>query len=246
MTPDTSELVVPNTRNEIFEFICENRNVILTNWNLLFEIIQKLDTLLCRAKSLSDLHSDTKVILEAIKIQHDALLKEFKNDITFEKILFLADRDELDSFFEAEKRNSLTVQFLDQLNFGFQPRQASDLRPARISYRAETEDVQKPEEQQISEAESNRTNAAAQEIMDAVLNSGGCVEYFKLICDKSSYSKTVLNAFNLALALRQKLVSIKTFDTVLHVTSYEPGDSSLDHSILSITPEQFNKIKTSI
>ena len=69
------------------------------------------------------------------------------------------------------------------------------------------------------------------------------IEYFKLIMDPNSYAKTILNAFNLSLALRLQYVGFDFNSDGLFVVipSKSQGDS-YRHSILELTPAQYRNI----
>jgi len=236
MSDDLSNAGIPSTYSEIYDFICQNRARIASDWNLLFGILKELDILLDSTRNLSELHKDTRIVLETIKIMQDTLLKEFRNGLTFEKILFMAEHDALDSFFEAAKASSQAISFLDHLAFEARPKvQRTMKEKAYFSVASGNQVMPDILDESI---ENKDTNLAIYELQQKVVSSGK-IEFFHLICDQSSYSKTVVNAFNLALALRQKLVSLKMINCALYAVPYEQGFSELNHSVFEITPAQY-------
>lgn len=236
MSDDLSNADIPNTYSEIYDFICQNRARIVSDWNLLFGILKELDILLDSTRNLSELHKDTRIILETIKIMQDTLLKEFRNGLTFEKVLFMAEHDALDSFFEVAKASSQAISFLDHLAFEVKPKVHRSLKEkASFSVASGKQVVPDILDESI---ENKDSNLAIYELQEKVTFSGK-IEFFHLICDRKSYSKTVANAFNLALALRQKLISLKMTNCTLYAVPYEPGFSELNHSVFEITPAQY-------
>ena len=50
-----NNIAIPKTYNELCEFMSENKQLILTDWNLVSRILETLDELLADAQSMSDL-----------------------------------------------------------------------------------------------------------------------------------------------------------------------------------------------
>lgn len=230
---------IPFDYFEILQFIKENKQQILDDWHLLFEIIHRLDELLKTASSMGELHKDTRIILETIKIQQDAFIKELRKELTLEKLVTMAGSDFLEDFFSYIKANSQKMNFIDQLNFNYTLPESAP-RKERSKYDDAKGEAKEPETLDHIDEETE-TNALLQKIKNTVLKFGE-VEFFKLIIDPSSYSKSVINAFNLALAVRMKMVSFKMNCGVLYVTLYDSGNQELNHSVLEITPEQYEKL----
>lgn len=235
-----SPITIPTTYFEILEFINENRQEILENWKLLFEILNKLDVLLKNASTMSDLHKDTKIILETIKLQQDTLLKEIRNELTLESLVQLSESTFLEDFFLSVKTDSQTIKFLDQLDFTYTAKQSGQKRE-RIKHEDPVGNINLPDVLREIDAGAE-TNVLLQDIKNKVAKKGK-IEFFEMIIDSESYSKTVLNAFNLTLAIRMKLVSLKMIDGVLFTTLHDSSNQNLDHSVLEITPEMYEKIK---
>lgn len=236
------KLTVPSTYFEIFEFINENRHDIVQNWSLLIEIITKLDTLLKNTLTMCDLHKDTKIILEAIKLQYDTLVKEIRNELSLEKLVQISESEILNNFFTIVKNESQNIKFLDKLTFNtvtkhqksFSSRKVYDNAQGKTSVPEITKNSNQFEE----------TNTTLQNIKNAVV-ARGKIEFFEIIFDPNSYSKTVLNAFNMALAFRMKMISFVADGGTLFATEYDSSNLELDHSVLEITPVQFRKLKES-
>lgn len=233
-------LEIPDDYAEIYDFACQNRIKLGSDWNLLFEVIRKINKLLNDTKNPFELHKNTRIMLESIKIMHDNLLKEFRKEINFEKMLFMAENEELDDFFTIVKANSQSISFIDHLVFETN-QNSKKPRAARATDLENSTEQIKPEILDHN-VENKDSNASVYELHDKV-TAMGRIEYFRLVVDLESYSKTIINAFNLALALRQNLVSIKMIDSILYIIPYVSEQSELCHSALEITPFQYELLK---
>lgn len=232
---------IPASYLEIFDFLNENKQDIFENWTLLFEILRRLDELLESASSMSDLHKDTRIVLETIKLLHDRLLREIRNELTFEKLVEMTGSTVLEEFFLMAKNHSQAMTFVDHLSFNYSTKPLATPKRERTFYDPGNENIQKPE----TLGEANllpEVNSALQAIKTCV-DSKKSIEFFDLVFDPESYSKTVVNAFNLALAIRTKLVSLCADDGILRITSYDPENLELNHSVLEITYEEYMRVK---
>jgi len=233
-------VVVPTSYFEMLQFILNNKEMILKDWGLLFDILRRLDSMLKSATTMADLRKDTSIMLQAIKLEQDALFREITNEVTLEKIMSISNEKVLEDFFMQLKATSLTMEFVDRLTLNY------TLKPQ--APRAErTRNTDDPEsEQSLSEIDEttklHEVSRVLQEIRTRV-ESKGSVEFFELVMDVDSYSKTVSNAFNLALALRMKLVSLKMENGALQATPYDNTNEELGHCVFEITPEQHEKFR---
>lgn len=235
-----NKFIVPSTYFEIFEFINENKQEIIQNWSLLLEIITKLDDMLKSTLTMCDLHKDTRIILETIKLQYDTLTKEIRNELTLERLVQISETEILENFFSIVKNESQNAKFLDRLTFNTAIR-TSRSASARRRYDNAQGNTSVPETTNNSN-EFEETNSTLQNIKNAVIKRNK-IEFFEIVFDPESYSKTVLNAFNLALAFRMKMISLVMENGVLFAIEYDSSNQELDHSVLEITPLQFRKLK---
>lgn len=231
---------IPKSYNGLFEYINDHKQEIIKDWSLLTEILNILDDLLKEATNMSDLHKDTKIILETIKLQKDTLIKEVRNEVTFSKVIDMVNEDLLDDFFTRVKMNSQQMSFVDSLDFNFSRSIKNEKRSKRTFDKASGA-ASEPEKLLMAETTSE-LNSEIQKIRE-IVEKKGQVEFYNLIFDPYSFSKTVYNAFNLALALRTQVVSLKSNNNVLFAVPYENYCSQLDHSVFEITMEEYEKMK---
>ncbi|KAM0680007.1 hypothetical protein GINT2_001693 [Glugoides intestinalis] len=234
------EVVVPSSHFEICEFISENKQLIFEDWSLLDKILRRLDELLETAVNMSDLHKDTHIVLETIKMQQEMLLKEIRNEMTLSKLLQMSESEILFQFFKNSKLSSQSITFVNSLDLNYNSKERPP-KKQKMNYEEKKGTLISPGllDNNIADLDEN---PSLHGIKDKVLTNKK-IEFFDLILDYESYSKTVLNAFNLALAIRMKHVSLQNIDNVLFVTSYDNDGQEMNHSVLEITPAQYEKIK---
>lgn len=234
-TSNKDGVTVPKDYNRLCGFISENKNLILADWGMVSQILDALDNLLNEAENISDLHYDSRIVLATVKLQQDALVREYQRNLSFEKLIEMASSGVLDDFFELVKQKSMTVKFVDQLSLTYTPKEKRE-RAERTKYDVSLDPASTAGYMAAGGNEDEQT-MPIQKIRDVVSRQGE-VEYFRLIIDPRSFSKTVHNAFNLALAIREKDVSLISRDGKVFVSGYCPGDGEIDHSVLHLTPAQ--------
>lgn len=235
-----NEVTVPSSHFEICEFIAENKQLILEDWSLLAKILKRLDELLESTVNMADLHKDTHIVLETIKLQQDTLLKEIRNEMSLSTLIQMSESEILERFFQTVKLTSQSITFADSLDLNYIPKEKSQKKQKMVYEEANGALISPgPLENKLADLDENSN---LHKIKDKVLNNKK-VEFFDLIIDYESYSKTVLNAFNLALAIRMKHVSLQSIDNVLFVTSYSTEGQGVNHSVFEITPAQYEKVK---
>ena len=238
---DIENVTIPKTYIGILEFINENRTQIANNFNLILKIFDTLDILLKKANDMGDLHKDTKIILETIKLQLDSFLKEYKNEISLSKFLLMAENNELDDFFENIKLNSQAMNFVDRLDFGYSEKKYTE-RTEKKKLDEITGFIEEPKSFETGLTEREEAGLNIQKIRSRVLNENE-IEFFDLIFDENSFSLTIKNAFNLALTLRMKQVSIKMENSNLLIVPFDDVNQELNHSVFEMTPFQYETLK---
>ncbi|KAI5169773.1 hypothetical protein PAEPH01_0988 [Pancytospora epiphaga] len=233
----SEDMSLPEDHNSLCRFIADNKEKILKDWRLVVKILGTLDRLLINAENMSDLQRDTSIILETIKLQQDALLREYRDNLSIEQLAVHSNQGVLDEFFEMVKLKSLAVKFTDQVSLSFTPK----VKEPRGCYTKTVYDVcngpARTPEGAEGVSEVNEQAILVKRIKDVVFQHGR-VEYFHLIINPDSYSKTVYNAFNLALAVRMKALSLVFEDGQVYVAQYTPGCTDIGHSALHLTNEQ--------
>ncbi|KAI4291420.1 hypothetical protein PAPHI01_0694 [Pancytospora philotis] len=233
--PSSARVEIPRDYGSLCRLINENKKLILADWGLVLEILNALDNLLDEARCMSDLHRDTSIMLSTIRLQQEALVRAYQNNLTLEKLAELSNDGALAEFFELAKSKSLAVRFFDRLSFEYRHRERRE--PAeRTRYDSAVGPASMPEQR-----DAGRTEDAQTRLMHKIRKTvaeAGMVEYFRLVMDPKSFSKTVYNSFSLALALRAKLVSLALIDGAVYVTPYAPGHADVGHSAVQLSPAQ--------
>lgn len=235
-----SKLDIPREYNSLVSFIEANKRTIYTDWRLLLEIVKVLDNMLGRAESMGDLRQDMSVMLYAIRLLQDSLLRAYRNNMSVDKLVSMANDGHLESFLEMVKSKSLACSFVDRLVLAHSPEERREARQRTVYDTVSTPAVM-PTQLLAESAESCGESEIARRIQTVVMKAG-MVEYFALIIDPGSFSQTVYNAFNCALALRSKLVSCISRDNKIYIVPYRRSGNTMGHSVFSITPAQFRAI----
>lgn len=231
---------IPKDYSNLCEFIENNRSIIVSDNKLLKEILEILDELLSNTETMSDLHRDTTIILSTIKIQYDALVREYRGELTFDKIIDMSNNDQLDEFFEYIQKKSLSMKFLDCLKLDYEKKERRKVKE-RTKYDNALIEASVP----ILKINSDQPLESVEIIskIKNLIDKNKKLEYFKLIINPLSFSRTVLNAFSLSLAIRMKTVSLKLEENILYVCEYnEEENKTFDHVVLEINFEKFNNL----
>ncbi|KAI5153999.1 hypothetical protein ENBRE01_3286 [Enteropsectra breve] len=233
-------LDVPKSYRELKIFIEKNKATLFTDKILSAKVFKVLNELLESTNAMSDLYQDVVILNETVKLLESAFLREYENRMSIERILELADAGDLDRYFLEYKRSSYSAVFMDRLNLDFAERAAHPQRE-RKSYKMNDGPVAVPD--LLNEADEKKQGKYIEGIKRAVENKGR-IEYFTLILNPKSFSKSVFNAFNLALSLRNKAVSLEEKDSIIYVVPYrEPEEKETpSHGVLSLTPARHKEL----
>ena len=141
---ELNELNLHDEYDEVFEFLLMNKEIIILDNIILKEIVSKLDFLLINAESMSDLHRDMRIILETVRIQNDALLRGYRNNLSIIEIINKSNNNELNEFYKNLKDYSFKAKFADNLRL--QKPNSKDKRTiSRIRYDIEKGEALEPD-----------------------------------------------------------------------------------------------------
>lgn len=237
--PLLAHIEIPTDYADFVDFINRNSNLIRSDTEHMSRILEELNTRLNNAENPSDLHHDSSMMLATIRFHQEIFFKEYQHNLGIEKLVDLTNNGAFDKFFEISKTMFMKAKFVDQLDLSYLPKDPLQ-RTTRKCYDRCTDPANVPETLTSIEGESGQSQSIVN-IKD-LIKKHGQVDYFKLILDKESYSKTIYNAFNLALAIRMKAVSLVTVDDVVYVAQYTQKSSEVDHSVLEITPNGYKNL----
>lgn len=238
-----NDLRIPHEYHDLLEFITENKQAILKDKNIMKKIIVGLDQLLQDGAGLKELRQNTTIMLSTVRLQQDALVREYRREMTLSCLVEMANQGDLDEFFREAHSRARTVSFVDHLVFEYKPRERK--QPAeRIKYGTATE---RPRIPTIAShfAEMPESITVIEGIKQTI-DKNGPTGYLKMIVDPLSYSKTVQNAFNIALAIRMKAISLVLSDETLFVCKYIPRELKSAHSVLEISPAKYRELLESL
>lgn len=228
---------IPTDYFDLLDFISTHKTEMLENEDLTLKILDALDSLLTNAKNISDLRMDASIMFSTIKMQYDSFLRAFQNNLSLSKLVDMENKNTLDDFYISLENKFMVANFIDQLNFDYELKELRTKATKKVYDQATSEVIIAAD----AVMDDNEDAIPIAKIKNIVYEMGQ-VEYFRLIVDPSSYSKTVINAFNLALAIRTKSVSLVNIDGIMYVSRYVTENSEVDHSALELTPQKLNEI----
>lgn len=230
---------IPNSYRGLRKFMSEHKNEIVINHELLDIIMDRLNRLLSSAENMTDLHKDTKLMLESIKISREAFLRTTRNGLSIASLVEMANNDELGQFYNNIKQKSLSISFIDCLYF--ENSENGRRKPVqRIKYDIQTSSAIEPETVSLIE-EDNESSKAVLKIK-RIVTEHHKIKFLDLIIDPQSYSKTISNAFNLSLASRNKAISFYVEENEVYVIPYTFSAADYDHAVLELTPHQHRQL----
>lgn len=233
---------IPIDYVELIQYIDNNRQRIIEDWSLLIEVLRKLEDLLRHVTSMADLHKDAAIMLHVIRMEQDKLLKDIRNELTLERVIQISETELMEGFFTYVKGNTQAIEFVDSLVLNYeveeQPQRKDDFIAA-----VESVDSEQTIEDTTEDENLHEIGDILKAIRDMTIQYKR-IEFFRLIMDRTSYSKTLINAFNLALALRRKVVSLDLKDGTVFVTPYDSSNQQDGHSVFEITQEQYNELNS--
>ncbi len=228
---------IPKDYRGFIEFIEKNSSLILSDPKLMTRILEELNKRLNDAQYPCELQQDSSMMLATIRFYQEALLKEYNNDITLNRLVDLANSGSLDDYYEIAKTNFLKARFVDKLDFGINRKET--VQRIKKKYEVCNESIKMPKILENIEEECFESQAI-KNIKTQVENNGK-IEYLEMVLDLNSYSQTIYNVFNLALAIRNKAVSLIEEDKKIYVINYVESKEPIEHNIIELTYEKYLK-----
>ncbi|AFN83595.1 hypothetical protein EROM_081790 [Encephalitozoon romaleae SJ-2008] len=204
------------------------------------ELINTSNKLFKKIKTSSELKLDAKMTALSTKIACKRMEKDIElDDITSSTFVELFRKNLLNDFYRYAMRCNAGIRFLGCFSLGNHP-EASNRKKLPVQ-----RSKQHLPETRIP-ALITREKASTEEfdilmhIKEVVLERGR-VEYFRLVINPQSFSKTIENIFYLSLSLRSGLIYIEwDDDEILYVTSKNSGrKGDLGHLAIEMTYDEY-------
>lgn len=205
----------------------------------------QLDYIIVQAEELfqsiekpSTLKLDARLFSEAVSMSSDRLEKSMRNFVLTTDAFLSMSKESFAKYFKRATTFHYGIKFAELITMGWveKPRNVAE-RAAQSS----NSEMKQPGDK-VEKEESNMI--IAEKIRDLVKQKER--EYFRLVIDVDSYSKTVENMFYLAFAVRMKMVNLKMNNNKFTVVKWENGEEKEDsHMIVELDYEEYiNLIKT--
>lgn len=231
---------MPEDYTEISLWLKENKKFFINQPLILTDVLRKLNEMLQKAETISDLKKDMNILVETIQIEKDALLKEFNANFTVEKFIEFINDDKSNDFFVHCRQNEKSYAFVDILNLDVESREKNKQRTVRETVLKEQESAIKYEKY-----EGNTETNEEIENLKKLVKKKGVVKFEQYVCDKESFSKTIFNVFNVSLAIKMKYVGLKKenreYLLVKPNESVKEGNKNV-HGIFEITKKKWREM----
>ncbi|KAG5860605.1 hypothetical protein KMI_01g02460 [Encephalitozoon hellem] len=215
------------------------REDLLEDKRRLEELVNTSNKLFKKIKTSSELKLDAKMTALSTKITCTRMEKDIElDDITPSTFLELFRKGLLDDFYRYAMKCNSGIRFSGCFSLNDHSEASNRKKPS----------VQRPK-QSLPETKipvSITRERASTEEMDVLMRikelvaERNRVEYFRLVINPQSFSKTIENIFYLSLSLRSGLVYMEWSDGVLYVTSKNNrGGGEMGHLAVEMTYDEY-------
>ena len=229
---------MPRIYEEIPLWLNKNKQTIYENPKLITRIQHILNKLSKEVSSITKFKKDMEIFAQTIKIEYDALLKEYNQNLTQEKFLNFIDKGRCVEYFLHCKENELSYNFLDILNIDVEDRIRNRTERIKEEYNKEQTNAKKDTEN----IETNETNLEIEKLKE--MANSNRILFNDYVYDKNSFSKTVFNIFNVSLAVKMKVVSLTKNSGDLFIVPYDTNNNDIinnEHSVFELNYDKWLK-----
>lgn len=205
------------------------------------EVIENTNNLLTQVDLPSELVLDAKVSYESTSQANSIFLKNCLEDkITTEQFVNLFNSKEMKEYVNFVYNKFQGVCFTDKLNL-FPVQRIRSQRTVSQIRRNMKNDPKSPKKLLEAKDDENQLNLVKR--IKKIVRQKGKVDYFSLVLDPKSFSRTIENLFYLSFAVKMQQVYLKMIDNNLFVTiENESEEDNLNHLIVSIEYSEFKKL----
>lgn len=205
------------------------------------EVIQNTDNLLTQVENPSELVLDAKVSYESTSQASTIFLKNCMEDkITTEQFVSFYGKKQMKEYVKFMYRKFYGVNFLEKFNL-FTIEKVRTQRTQGIIRRSQRTDPKTPDLAIEITEDENQLNVVKK--IKKILREYEEIDYFTLVLDPHSFSRTIENLFYLSFAVKMQQVFLKMNDNkLLVVKENETDDDLLSHLIVSIEFNEYRKL----
>ncbi|KAF7684540.1 Interacting inhibitor of differentiation [Astathelohania contejeani] len=226
----------------------EKREEMVENKNNIFDdLIQRSTELLEKVKTTSELKLDARFSTVSTKISNESMEKVFRESlVTSNDYLEIVQNHfqngdiRFNLFLKKAAEAFYGIEFVDLFNISDNGEEKDRVKRKKIGIGFEELEVPKV----LTEGDlEDNSSIIVNNIRDIVYKFGS-LEYYRLVIDPNSFSRTIENIFYLAFAIRNDIVFFEVKNNILYVSKdkrIEP-DGQDSHFILNIEHEDYKKI----
>ncbi|KAM0687749.1 Non-structural maintenance of chromosomes element 4 A [Conglomerata obtusa] len=198
-------------------------------------LLQESNNLLDQIKKPSTLKLDALVINQTTKLTSSNFSKRISNSsLTIPVFIEMLKNNDYRFFEECERTYTNGIEFSKKINLRYEER-----RTLSRSLNRSVVDTEAEEPNGLMEREEK---ACLTEKIGYIVAKYKRIEYFLLVIDPNSYSKTIENIFYCAFAVRRGIVNLICEDEKLYVCSGSGNGEEAEHLIIEITYKEYLQI----
>jgi non-structural maintenance of chromosomes element 4 len=225
---------------DLLQEIRVSKDEILENRSKLESLIETSNILFKKINTSSELRLDAKVNALSTRMSHTRMERDMsESGMTSKRFIAYLEKGLLEEFYEYAFSCYWGMVFLDQLVLRTEEGEQGKRAP--------------PQRRQlnVAEAEIPRPVSAVGEDTDlfeivsqirCLASERGECDYFELVIDPASFSKTVENMFYLSFAIRSGIVSLVSREDALVICSGTTAGEDSGHLVLEMTYEEYRAI----
>ncbi|RVD92754.1 non-structural maintenance of chromosome element 4 like [Tubulinosema ratisbonensis] len=205
------------------------------------EVIEDTNTLLTQVDKPSELVLDAKVSYESTSQANSIFQKNCLEDrMTTEKFVNLYGSKEMKEYVNFVYNKFLGVTFAEKINL-FPDEKIKHSRTQTQIKKSQKFEPKSPKKLTEAVDDENQLNLVKR--IKKIVKQHEKIDYFTLVLDPKSFSRTIENLFYLSFAIKMQQVYLKMIDNNLFVTiENESEEENLNHLIVSIEYNEFKKL----
>lgn len=213
-----------------------------TNTDKLDDLLTQTEILFSQIQKPCILKLDARIIQEAVSLTSERLESSIRNFKLNTSTLLTMNVNNLEKYYKRAIKHFYGVYFKQNIELLNVEKIKRNMQPRNVLQECE---IKKPT---FLVNKENDNIEIVDKIVKLVMKMGR-IEYFRLVVDVGSFSRTVENMFYLAFAVRMRMVSVRMEDGVVSVVVCGDGggDEEVEaHMIVDLDYEEYSGIKVKL
>lgn len=199
---------------------------------------KKSDLLFPQIRKPSTLRLDARYLNESTYLSNINFKKSIENtESNYEAFNELLVTDNLENYLDMAKKNFYGVNFYSTLAL-----ETPIVRNQTRQNKIDKVDTEPDEPKKIHENKEIDINIEIPNKIKQILKEHGEVEYYRLVINIDSFTKTIENIFYLAFAIKQKMCSLELKDNMLVVVNEYKENVANNHIVIELKISEYYSI----